>query len=165
VQALYGASFVSSVAAWNAYIVGIIQCFFDEAADPVVAKYHAMHVLANGAAKSKLERFSTPNAENSRDLIVGATGYDPWPDWQWTARGMNALATRQRLNEILKVRHSFAHGFALPGFAWTQNSVGQARLTLGSLAWTRAFLNHLVTATDCGLKAHLSVAYAVVPAW
>ena len=86
-------------------------------------------------------------------------------DWQWPARGMNALATRLRLNEIVKVRHSLAHGFAMPGYSWTQAASGETRLTMQELGWTRAFFNHLVTTTDLGLRTHLVATYGVVPNW
>ena len=155
VQALYGAAFVAHVAAWNAYASGLVRDFFQEVANPTVAQFHAMHSLANAAAISQLERFSTPNAENTRNLIVACTGYDPWQDWQWPARDMNVLAARLRLNEILKVRHSLAHGFAMPGYPWNQNASGQTRLTLEALGWARAFLYHLVATTDLGFRAHL----------
>lgn len=165
VQAVYGAAFVAQVAAWNAYVVGLIRSFYHEVANPMVVQFHAMHTLANTAALSRLDRFNTPNAENARNLIVECTGYDPWVNWQWPARNMNALATRIRLNEILKVRHSLAHGFAMPGYSWTQTATGETRLTVEVLTWMRAFFNHLVTATDLGLKTHLGTTYGVVPNW
>lgn len=165
VQALYGATFVAQVAAWNAYIVGLVGCFFQEVANPSVADFHAIHTLANAAARVQLERFNTPNAENTRNLMLVTTGYDPWPDWQWPARGMNALAVRLRLNEILKVRHSLAHGYSMPGYQWTQAKSGETRLTVEILAWTRAFFSHLVAATDLGLKAHLGTVYGVIATW
>ena len=165
VQALYGAAFVAQTAAWNAYVVGLVDCFFQEVANPAVANFHAMHTLANTIAKSQLERFNTPNAENTRNLIIASTGYDPWTDWQWRARGLNALGMRLRLNEILRVRHSLAHGFAMPGYSWTQTASGETRLTLDVLRWTRAFFNHLVVTTDGGLRNHLNAVYSVVPRW
>ncbi|MDP2821243.1 MAG: hypothetical protein Q8O52_00990 [Sulfuritalea sp.] len=165
VQALYGAAFVAQVAAWNAYVAGLIGCFFQEVANPMVVQFHAMHTLANTAAISRLDRFNTPNAENTRNLILQCTGYDPWVDWQWPARGMNALDTRLRLNEILKVRHSLAHGFPMPGYSWTQGASGQTRLTVTDLAWTRAFFDHLVITTDLGLRTHLVATYGAVPNW
>ena len=165
VQVLYGAAFVAQVAAWNAYISGLITCFFHEVANPVQVQFHAMHTLAEAAAKTRLDRFNTPNAENTRNLIVGCTGYDPWTDWQWPTRGMNALATRIRLNEILKVRHSLAHGFAMPGYSWTQSKSGETRLTVGEVARTRTLFNHLVATTDRGLRAHLIATFGVVPSW
>jgi hypothetical protein len=165
VQAVYGAAFVAKVAAWNAYAAGLTECFFQEIANPAATSFHALHTLARVAATSQLERFHTPNAENTRNVILASTGYDPWTDWQWQARGMNALAVRLRLNEILKVRHSLAHGFAMPGYRWNQTTSGEARLTLEGLAWTRAFLNHLVVTTDRGLRTHLITVYGVMPQW
>jgi hypothetical protein len=165
VQALYGAAFVAQTAAWNAYVVRLVDCFFQEVANPAVANFHAMHTLANSTARSQLERFYTPNAENTRNLILASTGYDPWTDWQWPARGMNALAVRNRLNEILKVRHSLAHGFAMPAYSWTQAASGEIRLTLNNFDRTRAFINHLVVSTDRGLKSHLNTVYSIVPNW
>jgi hypothetical protein len=165
VQALYGAAFVAQVAAWNAFVTDLIGCFFQEVANPMIGQFHAMHTLANAAAVSLLDRFATPNAENTRNLIIACTGYDPWPNWDWPARGMNALAARLRLNEILKVRHSLAHGFAMPGYSWTQNASGETRLTVEGLTWTRAFFNRLVTSTDRGLKSHVVATYGVVPRW
>ena len=163
VQAVYGAAFVAEVAAWNAYVVELVACFFKEVANPAVPNFHALHTLANGAAKLQLGRFNTPNAENTRNLIVGCTGYDPWTDWQWPARSMNALSVQQRLNEILKVRHSLAHGFDTPGYSWTQATSGETRLTLHALAWTKAFLNHLVATTDRGVRNHLVNVYGIAP--
>jgi hypothetical protein len=165
VQAIYGAAFVAQVAAWNAYVAGLSMCFFKEVANPVNTEFHAMHTLAETAAKSLLDRFNTPNAENTRTLIVSCTGYDPWSDWQWSARGMNALATRLRLNEILKVRHSLAHGFPMPGYSWTQAASGDTRLTMEALVYTRSLLGHLVTTTDQGMTAHLKRVFGVVPNW
>lgn len=165
VQALYGAAFVAQVAAWNAYVAELVNCFFREVANPMAAQFHAMHTLANTAAISQLNRFNTPNAENTRSLILACTGYDPWTDWQWPARGMNALATRLRLNEILKVRHSLAHGFAMPSYSWTQTTSGDVRLTVKGLTWTRAFFNHLITTTDLGFRTHMVTIYKVVPNW
>jgi len=165
VQSVYGAAFVAQVAAWNAYATGLIGCFFQEAANPINSQFHAMHTLANTAAIARLSRFNTPNAENTRNLILECTGYDPWGDWQWPTRGMSALATRLRLNEILKVRHSLAHGFSMPGYSWTQTASGETRLTIRELRWVRAFFNHLVNTTDLGLRNHLAATYGVSPNW
>lgn len=165
VQAVYGAAFIAQVAAWNAYVAGLADCFFKEVANPTSAGFHAMHTLAHAATRSQLERFNTPNAENTRNLILASTGYDPWIDWQWPARGMNALSVRLRLNEILKVRHSLAHGFDMPGYTWTQAASGETRLTLASLTWTRTFFSHLVATTDRGLRDYLNAAYGVAAGW
>jgi hypothetical protein len=154
------------VAARNAYTADLIACFFQGVANPLSVNYHAMHTLARAAAKAKLERFNTPNADNTRNLIFGCTGYDPWNDWQWPARGMNALATRVRLNEILRVRHSLAHGApVMPGFAWNRNPSGQTRLTVSVLDWMRRFFDHLVATTDDGPRAHVATTFGITAPW
>jgi hypothetical protein len=165
VQALYGGAFVAQVASWNAYIAALVPCFFQETSNPADSKFHAMHALADMVAKLHLERFNTPNAENTRTLLLTAIGYDPWPDWQWPIRHMNGLSVRNRLNEILKVRHSLAHGFTMPGFSWTQAASGEIRLTVSELAWSRSFLNHLVSITDLGVKNHIVRLYGHTPSW
>lgn len=165
-QALFGGAFVLQVAAWNAYTADLIGCFFQGVANPLSVNYHAMHTLARAAADAKLGRFNTPNAENTRNLILSCTGYDPWNDWQWAARGMNALATRVRLDEILKVRHSLAHGGpTMPGFAWNRSPSGQTRLTVSVLDWTRRFFNHLVATTDSGLRTHVVATFGIGAPW
>jgi hypothetical protein len=78
---------------------------------------------------------------------------------------MNALATRTMLNEILQVRHSFAHGFPIPAYSWTQTSNGKIRLTKKAIQDVAAILKYLVTATDLGMKQHIQTIYTVVLAW
>jgi hypothetical protein len=164
-RALYGAAFVAEVASWNAYVADLVNCFFRAVANPLDAAFREIHSLAAAAARTRLARFNTPNAENTRALVAECTGYDPWPDWQILSRGMNALATRNRLNEILKVRHSLAHGFAMPGYTWTQSRAGRVRLTQGSVVWTRGFFDQLVTRTDQGMKLHLKTVHGIATNW
>ena len=164
-QILFGAIFVAQVAAWNAYVASIIDCFFDAVSDPFDKNFSAMFALSSQAAKAQLSRFSTPNSENARTLIFNCTGYDPWMDWQWSAKGMSALTTRERLNEMLKVRHSLAHGFSMPSYSWNRTQSGEVRLTMQLLRWNRSFLGHLVTTTDTGLKAHIYQNYGSGPNW
>ncbi|MEH2169888.1 MAG: hypothetical protein V7K41_25205 [Nostoc sp.] len=91
-----------------------------------------------------LKQFNTPNADNSRNLLFQYTGYDPINDWVWSKRSMNALVTRQMLNDILQVRHSFAHGFPIPAFSWTQTPTGKVRLTAKAIKDVDALLQYLV---------------------
>ena len=39
VQAVYGGAFVAQVAGWNAYVVALVGCFFQEVANPAVASH------------------------------------------------------------------------------------------------------------------------------
>lgn len=65
---------------------------------------------------------------------------------------MNGTQSREFLNEILKVRHSFAHGFEIPAYQWTTTPLGKHQLNDAALHRIERFLLHLVTATDKGLS-------------
>jgi len=164
-QVLYGASLAANVAAWDAYVNGVVRNFFQVTAAPLVPQARAHHELAWAMAQKLLERFNVPNSENVRNLLIASTGYDPWPGWQWSAKGLNSLAARERLNEILRARHSIAHGFALPSLTWTVSRRGQVRLTTRMLEWNEAFLDNLVRQTDSGISQHVQVTHATSAPW
>lgn len=164
-QVLYGASLAASVAAWDAYVNGIVRDFFQVTASPLVPSSSAHHQLAREMAESLLKSFNVPNSENVRNLLIRATGYDPWPDWEWRTKSLNSLLIRQRLQEIVKARHSIAHGFALPSFSWTMSRRGQPSLTAAVLRWNEAFLANVVRRTDNGIARHVSSAYALRAPW
>jgi hypothetical protein len=165
VQAYLHASLAAFVAAWDAYLNGIVEDFFAEIANPLIPNFHAMHQISAGAARNSLKRFNTPNWENSRTLLLTCTGYDPLTDWVWTARKMNVLQVRERLDQTLKVRHSFAHGFSLPAYPWTQAASGQLRLTSRELKTTERFFANLVRRTDKGMAAYMGSVFGKSPAW
>lgn len=164
-QAIYGAAFVAQVAAWNAYVVTLVDCFFLTVSNPNDPPFQALHGIAHGASKTHTNRFNTPNSEKTREMLVLCTGYDPWPDWNFPARSMNSMAVQARLNEIMKVRHSLAHGFPTPGFNWMQAPSGVTRFTLETVKWTRGFFDHLVRSTDRGLAAHLKSVFNINLEW
>ena len=126
----------------------------------------AVLALMSGLTEAELKRFNTPNAENARNLLLVHTGYDCIGDWHWPAGGLNAIQTRQRLNEILNVRHSFAHGFALPtGLSWARDKRGDARLSVKALSEVDRLFAHLVRVTDREMAGHLATIFGVTNAW
>ncbi|MEA5627331.1 hypothetical protein [Nostoc sp. UHCC 0251] len=78
---------------------------------------------------------------------------------------MNALATRQMLNDILQVRHSFAHGFPIPACSWTQTPTGKVRLTAKAIKDVDALLGYIITVTDLGMKQNIQIIYVIVVLW
>jgi hypothetical protein len=108
------AALAALVAGWDAFLNEIVREFYRETAKPADSSFTRMHEVARVQAEIRLDRFNTPNWENGRDLLILATGHDPIADWVLSRRGMGVQQVRERLNEILKVRHSFAHGFATP---------------------------------------------------
>ena len=80
-------------------------------------------------------------------------------------KGSTRLDTQRRLDEIVRVRHSVAHGFALPALSWTTAPSGQIRLTSESIDSSVRFLNKLVDTIEVGLKAHLEAATGITLKW
>lgn len=159
------AALASCVATWESYIERLITNFFAETIDTQIAKFLAMHSLLRALAQTAGEKFNTPNWENARTLLVDYTGYDPINDWIWTARNMKGPQVRERLNEILKVRHSFAHGFAMPAYHWNTSTAGQVRLTTATIVEAEAFFVNLVQRTDMGMRDHIRTNYNPQVSW
>jgi hypothetical protein len=164
-QVYYHSALAAYVAGWEVYVENLIREFFNVTADPLNFKFNSIHSIARDVAEESVGKFNTPNSDNSRNLLAKFTGYDPISDWIWTRRGMSALATRQRLNEILQVRHSFAHGFPIPAMSWNQTSTGKVRLTAKNIDDVQVFFNFLVSVTDSGMKQHIQTNYGVVLTW
>lgn len=164
-QVYYHAALAGYVAAWDAYINNLVRAFYIEIENPHNAEFQAIYSISRQATERALERFNTPNAENTRALLQQYTGYDPIGDWVWNRRRMVGVQVRERLNEILRVRHSFAHGFSVPGYDWTQSPSGRVRLTSKAIRDTEAFFNNLVRVTDNGMKNYIHLTYGVAVAW
>lgn len=164
-QIYHHAALAAHVAAWDAYVKELIRSFFTEIADPLAMKYSLLHNIALASADRTLEKFNTPNWQNTRNTLIQTTAYDPIGDWVWPARHMTGPMVRVRLDEILKVRHSFAHGFAIPPYSWTQSTSGQVRLTQSALLDTDAFFQNIVMRTDKGMQTHIITNYAVSLVW
>lgn len=159
------ASLALQVAAWESYIERVIEEVFAELADPLSAKYSTLHSLFQSRYLAYARGFNTPNWENCRQLLTDFTGYDPINDWSWPARQMSGPLLRVRINEILKVRHSFAHGVAMPSFGWNTSSAGEVRLTSAILGDVDACFRNLVAKTDRGLKRHLKASFGIKVSW
>ena len=78
---------------------------------------------------------------------------------------MNLQQVHQRLNEILRVRHSLAHGSDTPAYTWTQSLTGRIRLTSQAVQETETFFRNLVKVTDRGMKAHIELTYKLANIW
>lgn len=159
------AALAALVAAWDAYLNKIVDDFYVATSNPLDTKYHSVHSLAKTASERALKKFNTPNYENSRNLLIEWTGFDPLPWWVWPSKSMTPLLVQQRLNEILKIRHSFAHGFSIPNYAWATSGAGKVELKVDAVRSTRSLLNQLVIQTDKGLSDFLSSDYSVAVGW
>jgi hypothetical protein len=102
---------VLTVAAWQAYAQDLLSCILDvieiERGDEGYERFRLVKIDARRAAHF----FSTPNAENTRNLLMNI-GFDPWPHWEWQEGPVyiDTARARERMNHWLQVRHSIAHG-------------------------------------------------------
>lgn len=165
VQVFYHAALTAYVAAWNTYISNLVFDFYDVIADPLNPKFDAIHTLTKKSAENALRRFHTPNWNYTQELLDRYTGYDPISDWSGSQPNLNIHQVRERLGEILNVRHSFAHGSDMPAYIWTQSPGGQIGLTSNAIQETGVFFKNLVKVTDRGMKEHIELTYGLTGFW
>ncbi|MGR6431085.1 hypothetical protein ACU5AY_09215 [Rhizobium sp. PAMB 3174] len=161
----FHAALAKYVAGWDSYLNQVIMEFLQKIADNSVVDYSSIHSLFSPIVYQKLCKFNTPNWENSRELLISCTGYDPISDWTWRKAQLNRQQSQDFLNGILKVRHSFAHGFAIPTFRWTQTPSGRIQLSDQALFRIERFFIHLASATDAGLLAHGTISFPQRAFW
>lgn len=155
------------VAAWEAYLERLIvetQRLLGESESN--QRLTAILSLLSALAAKEIKKFNTPTADNSRNLLLAHTGFDPLNAWHWSAGGLNAIQSRQRLDEILRVRHCFAHGASIPtDVHWAINRKVHGHLTKVALKMADRFLTHMVDATDAGMASHLATVYDIAVHW
>jgi len=154
------------VAAWETYLENLIGETHRLLSDPMHQRMSAVLSLLSAISVKEVKKFNTPNAENSRNLLLIHTGFDPLNAWHWARGHLNAIQTRQRLDEILRVRHCFAHGASIPtDIYWAKNRKAHGHLTKTVLKMADRFLSDMVAATDTGMIRHLANVFGVVPQW
>lgn len=176
-DAIHRAGVVMTVAAWQAYIEKIIPEALDairtDITDPAAvppAPNWARHSfsLRRAAIEIQIKKFNTPNTTNTRDLFQSAFGFSPWPFWVWHQgrRQWNEQKTRKRTEDWVRVRHTIAHGYALPNdLAFLQGDNGDARLTLGLLNECLKHFKHVALKTDDALRDFLVNDYGMAAPW
>jgi len=154
------------VAAWEAYLEQLIVETQRTLTDPTHLRLTSVLSLLSAISLSEIKKFNTPNANNSRNLLFIHTGFDPLNAWLWSAGGLNAVQTRQRLDEILRVRHCFAHGASIPlDIQWAKDRNSPGHLNKTVLQMTDRFLSYLVEATDGGMATYVASTYGLPTPW
>lgn len=166
---LLHAALANQVAAWDAYVKALSLEYFSATAEPTDIRFSAMHDLLKTQLEIELKKFNTPNSDNCRSLLLKYANFDPWPHWlnlKFAGATISAsLVSRNTLDEILKLRHSFAHGFAIPANSWNVDPSGAATLNCRILGETRRFLVQVCEKTDRGLASHVAAQHGIVRPW
>lgn len=157
-QVLYHASVAAHVAGWESYLESVVDEFLSKTRRPLDPLFALVHDALSKFAEDATRRFHTPNFQNSRDFILRTTSFDPYGTWVWDSEGFNVLQMQAFLNEILQVRHAFAHGLDIPRYPWTKLPSGG--VGLGPIAVKRVgrATRHLAFTTDVHLRRHAQTA-------
>lgn len=148
------ASLAAYVSAWESFVESITLEFLDKQIVVSQAKASSFAKILRDEAARAVERFNTPNFSESRNLILRFTGFDAYPVMQSSRLRMTSAQAESRLNEVLKVRHSFAHGHSLPSFVWLTRYAHQSRLTKQAVRNVETLLGDLSVNVDKGLAGH-----------
>ena len=160
---------VIAIASWQAAVQDITRFLLKRGMPELTDPNHGFARLIEGQVIRELDRFSTPNAENSRNLLR-LVGFDPRPHWTWSngeGRGKRVTLeppqVQEHLRDWLRVRHAIAHGDAeMPNVPVLQ-AVRQGRVSQGQgpPIWLNdakqctSFVKKLTEVTIDGLEVEL----------
>jgi len=153
------AALATLVSGWEAYVESIVMEVVDAIAVGAAVEVGTLALLIKSEVSRAVDKFNTPNSENCRDFILRFTGLDIFPVMTCSRLSMPAHMARARLNEILKVRHAFAHGFAIPAFAWTTRYGTTNRLTKRAVREAQVLINEFVSNVDANLSNHVRAVF------
>jgi hypothetical protein len=159
------AALAAYVSAWEFFIESVTLEFLDREVLISASKASSLAKILRDEAGRAAGRFNTPNFGESRNLIFRFTGFDPYSVMNSPRLGMNSAQAENRLNEILKVRHSFAHGHPLPAFAWLTRYAHQSRLSRTAVRNVEVLLGDLSASIDTGLSTYSAVTLGGPPVW
>ncbi|ELB95047.1 MULTISPECIES: hypothetical protein [Rhodococcus] len=160
---------VIAIASWQAVVQDMARFLVEHHMPQPTDPGYGVAKLIRGQVFGEIGNFSTPNAQNTRNLLISA-GFDPRNYWTWTTRGQNRQMLTLRPHEVedrlrkwLMIRHAIAHGDeAMPDVdvlqAVKQNAVrpGQGpAIRLEDAKQCIAFIRKLTDVTLGGIKAEL----------
>jgi hypothetical protein len=166
---LLHAALATQVAAWEVYVKGVAGEYFAVTTKTADSSFSALHELLQDRMKAAAKKLNTPNSFNSREFLMTYTGFDPWSSWTGAKFGStvfsNALLSRSRLDEILALRHSFAHGFTMPAHIWNVNTGGAAHLDCRIVGDCGRFFSDICHRTDSAFSNHIHQQHAITKPW
>lgn len=160
---------VLAIASWQAVVQDMARYLLRTGMPPPADPNYGFARLIEGQVKRELDRFSTPNAENTRNLLR-LVGFDPRTYWTWNAPGrgnkvvpLGPAQVEENLRDWLNVRHAIAHGDGLIPHVAVLQAVRQKRVRPGqsSPIWLNdakrcsGFIRKIAEATMDGLAKEL----------
>lgn len=159
------AALAAYVSGWEAYIEDVTVEFLDVLVTSLDPRASALAKVLRDEAARVGKRFNTPSFQDSRDLVYRFTGYDPMSSMASPRLGMTSAQAQTRLDEVLRVRHAFAHGRPLPNLGWLTRYAQSSRLSQTAVRSVSALLSDLVSGIDTGLASHASSTFGLARVW
>lgn len=159
------AALAAYVSGWEAYVEDVTVEFLDVLIALMEPKASAFAKTLRDEAARAVKRFNTPSFKDSRDLIYRFTGYDPITVMSAPRLGMTSAQAQTRLDEVLSVRHAFAHGRPVPSYPWLTRYAQASRLTRQSVRSVSLLLTELVQGVDRGLADYASQTFGITKIW
>ena len=159
----YHAAWTSYVAGWDSYVKRVCREYIEKSNNALALGVSNQAVISSQATNAQLismyektiRSFNTPNFDNYSHLISISTGVAASGDWSWPSKNLSIIDVKSRLDEAVKVRHSFAHGFAVRPIPNLAALDGHNRISYRKTIFVRALLRHLVRTTDRSLNTSL----------
>lgn len=162
-QCLLRASVAQAVGCWEGYIEGALPEFISKTRVQAHRKAWTLIVQFESLVDKLTSGLNTPNWEKSRELIEGVTGMDPYSSWVWSPRFTNQTDTKAFFDGVLQVRHSFAHGFAIP--PGVPGLVAAGKLDAGYVAAIIECVRFFAEKTDSLLEYELKHRHSCSSGW
>lgn len=159
------AALAAYVSGWEAYVENVTLEFLDQLVGAMDPKASAFAKTLRDEAARVADRFNTPNFEESRNLIYRFTGCDPYSAMASARLNMTTAQAQSRLNEVLRVRHAFAHGRPLPNLPWLTRYAQTTRLSKRAVKSVDVLLTDLAESIDKALSAYARATFGVSALW
>lgn len=162
-QTCLRASVANLVGCWEGYLEGVLREFV--AKTRVQAHRRAWTLIAQyeSLVDKLASELHTPSWDKARELLITVTGMDPYSSWIWSPRFSNQSDTKDFFDGIIKVRHAFAHGFAVPHDLSHLSAPGQ--LCVPYVKSAHDCIRFFVEVTDNLLEHELRHRHACVSGW
>ncbi len=159
------AALAAYVSGWEAYVEDVTLEFLNVLVGAMEPKGSAFAKILHDEAERVVKRFNTPTFDETRNLIYRFTGCDPFTVMKSLRLKMTTAQTQTRLDEILRVRHAFAHGRPLPNFPWLIRYAQGSRLSQKAVRSVDVLLTDLVNGVDKILSAYALATFGVSTVW
>jgi hypothetical protein len=157
------AAIAAAVGCWEGYIESALREFVSKTRFQAHRRAWGLIVQFETVVDKMTSDLNTPNWERTRDLMITVTGMDPYVSWVWLPKYTSQVDTKLFFDGVMRVRHSFAHGFAIPSNV--PGLVSPGILDLGYVNDAIKCIEFFATATDSLLEHELIYRHSCQTGW